>query len=125
MGDRPVRKIRQSEMEWATNYALERIQSGQRVALERATDWKKKERRAASKCRACFYSSSRIGGAAMTSQPCGICEKDQMYSSTCTDVVCIDCARLHQICKECGADVELRPRRKLGFFTEAEEKKEG
>lgn len=107
------KEITQSSLEWATDQALARIEWATTRALACATDPDKKERRSASFCKSCWYSDGRIGGAAMTNRPCGICEKDQMYSSTATDVLCSPCASSHKLCKECGADVELRPRRKL------------
>jgi len=81
-------------------------------ALQWATDPQKKERLGKSLCRTCFYlHNRRIGGAAMTSQPCGVCAVSVTYCSTATDDLCLDCALKHELCKQCGADVQLRPRR--------------
>jgi len=35
----------------------------------------------------------------MTTRPCAICHKDVLYGSTCTDVLCDECAKLHDLCK--------------------------
>jgi len=65
-----------------------------------------RERRTAQhRCLPCFY-IPRLAGAAMTSRECGLCGKDQMFSSTSTDVVCVDCAKTHGLCAHCGADIE-------------------
>jgi hypothetical protein len=56
----------------------------------------------------------------MTTRPCAICNKDVLYGSTCTDVLCDKCAKLHDLCKHCGADRELRRnRRKFGWIPPA------
>jgi len=60
-------------------------------------------------CRSCYYFMSvRIGGAAMTTRPCGKCGEDHVYSSTATDVLCIDCADHLELCKQCGGDLHQR-----------------
>jgi len=49
----------------------------------------------------------------MTSRPCGLCEKPQMFGSTATNPICLDCGVKYELCIQCGADVKLRPRRKF------------
>lgn len=71
----------------------------------------KKERIEAHECVVCFY-GSRFGGAAMTEQDCMSCGEEQLYSSTATDVLCNKCAKDNNLCKHCGADIELKQRRK-------------
>lgn len=94
--------------DFAINYADTTIQQ----ALEYMRDDQKKSRLDKGLCKFCFYMrSERIGGAAITTQPCGICEQDQRYGSTATDKLCAKCAVEHQLCKQCGADLMLRPRR--------------
>lgn len=59
-------------------------------------------------CRTCFYlRTPRLGSAAITQQPCGLCEDLQTYSSTATDILCLPCALEHALCKQCGADRNL------------------
>lgn len=43
------------------------------------TDAKKEERLKKHECKACFYIRGRLGGAAITHRPCGICDEDQTY----------------------------------------------
>lgn len=111
--ERPRAKINADSVRMATDHAIHYGEETVRRAIEYLADDKRKERRAAGKCRLCFYVwVSRIGGAAITTQPCGVCGKEVMYGSTATDKLCPFCAVKHQLCKQCGADVELRPRRK-------------
>lgn len=66
-------------------------------------------------CIACYYTSKiggRIGGAACTSKPCMSCGKNEMYGSTNTDELCLECAQKHSLCKHCGGDHAMRVRRK-------------
>jgi hypothetical protein len=74
-------------------------------------DPRKKERLKQNECIACFY-RGRIGGAAMTSRPCGLCGQEEMYGSTATDALCLACAQKHELCKHCGGDLHMRVRRK-------------
>lgn len=80
-------------------------------AEEVTNDARKNERLKRHECKACFY-ASRIGGAAMTTRPCMSCGSEEMYGSTATDVLCMDCATKHGLCKHCGGDLEMRTRRK-------------
>jgi hypothetical protein len=64
-------------------------------------------------CISCHYIRGRIGGAAMTTQPCACCLKPEMYGSTATDELCLSCADKHNLCKRCGGDIDMkRGRRK-------------
>lgn len=92
----------------ATRIAKAKIQSVMDYAQQLESDPKREERLARNMCKACFYGPPRIGGSAMTSQPCMCCGDDQMYASTNTDVLCLDCAKAHGLCKHCGGDVEIR-----------------
>jgi len=57
-------------------------------------------------------SSDRIGGAAITTRPCGLCDHQMTFSNTSTDALCQDCGQANGLCRRCGADVELKDRRK-------------
>ena len=99
----------------ATDFANCLGQDYVEASLRWMRDPEQKERRKAGECKTCYYiHHSRMGGAAMTTRPCGICHMPVTYSSTNTDKLCMDCAQTHQLCKHCGADVLLRPRRKFG-----------
>lgn len=75
------------------------------------TDPDKKQRIADKLCLCCYYvNNNRIGGASFTHRPCGLCEQDMTFSSTATDVICLKCACEQSLCKQCGADLELKNR---------------
>lgn len=95
----------------ATERAKSRVAEWVRLAEDVINDTRRAERKTRHECKACFY-SSRIGGAAMTTRPCMCCGADQLHGSTSTDVLCANCAKEHSLCKHCGGDLELRPRRK-------------
>lgn len=108
-----AKKIDQSALQWATDSAISRKESIVRKALNITNDPQKKERKEKSLCVIHYYQEGRMGGAAMCTQPCGICNEEQVYGSTATDALCLKCATAYKLCKECGADLELKPRRKL------------
>lgn len=58
-------------------------------------------------CLRCAY-HSRIGGAAITTQPCGLCGANQVFGSTATDLLCQPCAVANELCKHCAGDIEGR-----------------
>lgn len=112
--NRPAKQIDQVHVTRATDHAISCQKDVITRALEAATDPHKTERLTACQCIRCYYIyPDRIGGAAMTVQPCGVCGKDVMYGSTATDVLCLPCAKEHELCKHCGGDVHMRPRRKF------------
>ena len=106
-------KIDTESVQHQTDFARARIDAALRRALQYATDPDKKMRLAEGFCISCFYSGPRIGGAAMTERPCGVCGTKMMFGSTATDKVCQACAVKQELCRECGADLRLRPRRKF------------
>ena len=64
-------------------------------------------------CKSCFYICSKIGGAMITHQLCGICGEKMVFSSTFTDCLCFGCAKKYKLCSHCGGDVNQRNRRKF------------
>lgn len=61
-------------------------------------------------CIPCRY-ILRVGGAAVTTRPCGLCGVDQGFGSTCTDALCISCASVNELCKHCAGDIQGRVER--------------
>lgn len=90
--------------------------------IERANmmqqDHERIERLAKSECVVCYvpYGSGRAGGAMCTSQECAFCDTVLHSGNTCIDVLCIPCAKANGLCKHCGADVDLKQRRKRRAF---------
>lgn len=112
-------KIDRASVEYATGSSSRIIKDCLKRAEDILSDANKAARAEKCQCAACFYVRSRIGGAAMTHRDCGICGKDQLYSSTSTDVICMECARTNGLCKHCGGDIDMKPRRKPYPFMEA------
>lgn len=63
-------------------------------------------------CKFCYYLAGRIGGQAMTTSSCLVCEERILNSSTCIGKICVPCSQEHNLCTHCGADIELRSRRR-------------
>lgn len=64
-------------------------------------------------CDYCHFltpANKRIGGRAMTTANCSICQKSMLFSSTITDVTCKDCSISEHLCSHCGADRTLKNR---------------
>jgi ribosomal protein S27E len=110
MEQRPI-ALNKGNMIGASERAKARVKSWMQLADDVIEDTEKSERLNRHECKACFY-SSRIGGAAMTYRPCMSCGTSVLYGSTNTDVLCMDCAKQHSLCKHCGGDLEMRTRRK-------------
>lgn len=106
------RIMNRANMTSATYFSIQHRDRALRLAEHLRDDPSKDKRIAAGLCVVCFYADGRIGGAAMTSQPCGACGEVQQYGNTCTDALCLACATKHNLCKHCGGDSELRPRRR-------------
>lgn len=82
-----------------------------------STDEDRAERIKQSLCPCCFYLNKvRIGGAAMTTRECASCDKEMLFSSTATNLLCLPCASENKLCMRCGADIELKERRKPYLF---------
>jgi len=98
-------------MVMATERSKAKVNSIIELANTIQKDERKKERIKRHECKGCFY-TSRIGGSAMTYRKCMSCGKNVLYSSTNTDVLCLECAATGGLCKHCGGDIEMRVRRK-------------
>ena len=75
-------------------------------------DINKKERIDNQECKICFYLPS-VGGCAITTSYCSICEKELIFPNTNVDILCLGCAQEKRVCKHCGADINDKLRKKL------------
>lgn len=98
-----------------TAYALDNSVSGYTIKATLAlssnlqNDPHKEERLKKGLCLCCYYKRGmRIGMAAITSKECGLCDTVVSYGSSATDNLCEPCAALNRLCKQCGADVNLK-----------------
>lgn len=111
MATRQPPTINRSFYEHRTSYARRYVADVLDMAETLTKDPRKSDRLEKQECKTCFY-SSRLGGAAITEQPCAGCGKHQSFPSTNTGVFCMDCASANDLCKHCGGDIKLRIRRK-------------
>lgn len=104
-------RIDSASIEWANETAKDRISYARKLVDAFDNDPNRDERLEHGECVICF-GASRIGGAACTSRQCGLCDQIVRSGNTNVDVLCIDCAKRHGLCKHCGADIDLKNRRK-------------
>jgi hypothetical protein len=94
------------------NYmARKRVQNALVMAEKLNTDPDKEKRLEAQRCLSCFYFVA-IVGQAFTDANCACCGKHERYSNTSTDLLCVECACRDNLCKHCGADINLNNDRK-------------
>lgn len=72
------------------------------TALHAKSDKLKQLRLKLQECPYCYYISSKLGGAAMTSWECALCSHSEVNGSTNTPVLCWDCSLKEDRCRECG-----------------------
>ena len=77
------------------------------------TDPQKEHRLQIHFCKHCYYIMTFGGGCVCTTIPCTVCGKLLYSGSTVNNMLCPDCARRNQLCARCGADINLKGRRKL------------
>lgn len=124
--EKPFRKHTERDARWAQLLSSERMTNVIKIAENIQSDCKKEDRLKVHECKPCFYGGKGMAGAAMTSWYCGICEKRGMSGSTHTPKLCTDCAKKHDLCSECGADIDLKAkRRKFNFGFEEVKSGEG
>lgn len=106
-------KFDHCKKESSTGHTVEYVKRTIERARLFSEDPDKTKRKALALCPYCFYLSSRIGGAAMTDRDCGLCGKEMTFGSTNTDILCVECGIEKNACKHCGADLDLKHRRKF------------
>jgi hypothetical protein len=99
--------MNKANMMRATETAKTRVRDIIDLATEIAADSREAERLKRQECKACFY-GSRLGGAAITERDCMCCGETQTYGSSATDVLCLRCAKQHNLCQHCGGDIGMR-----------------
>lgn len=104
-------KIDRCSTERANHHNREMVSYTLKRADIYTNDPQRETRLAASECLVC-YGVSRIGGASCTIAPCPLCGTRLSCGNTAIDVLCTACAKANDLCKHCGADVELKNRRK-------------
>jgi len=109
---RQRRNIDAATIQFQTSGVVERLRAYRSLLAKIDADAERTKRLAACECPMCFYERSRIGGCALTSAQCAFCDETLHSGNTNIDVTCQACAKIAGICKHCGADVDLKNRRK-------------
>lgn len=104
---KPAHPMSPATLRSATHRAHSKVQGIFELAQALTEDVHQAIRHARHYCKACFYGPPRLGGAAMTTQPCMCCGTPQQYNSTNTDALCEPCAQKHRLCKHCGGDIDM------------------
>lgn len=99
------------QMMMATRLANERVGEILKIANEIKKDLRKEERIKKQYCKSCFYRTV-MAGQAFTHRECMCCGEDQIYASTSTDALCLECAKEQGLCKRCGGDFNMRANRR-------------
>lgn len=110
---RNAESMRPDTMRTATENAQKAIQDAIEYANALTTDPDAAHRKSECLCQVCYYRSkrySRVAGAACTSRACMCCHAVMHFPSTATDVLCGTCARETDLCRRCGADMNLQDR---------------
>jgi len=106
--NQPAKKIDAFSINFSTDNQRHRRERIIELAKLLTEDPGRKERRKKGLCVNCYYDKGWLGGAAMTTRPCGCCGEEMSFGSTATDVLCLDCAKILGLCKQCGATTELK-----------------
>jgi len=109
------KRIDRVAIEWETGYRVASVEHARR--LVRVADYgdDATDRHVEQLCPVC-YVNGRIGGSRSTSRPCGLCDHIITSGSTDVDALCPTCADANMLCKRCGADIDLKNRRKPRAF---------
>ena len=75
-------------------------------------DPKKEDRLKAQECKYCYYMRSGVATQAFVQWTCGICNTEQQWSNGDYPRICKECAIKHNLCMHCGADIDLRVKRR-------------
>ena len=70
------------------------------------SDPKRKNRLKNQECKLCYYVIGRMGGAAITTTQCTICNEPMSFSNTNTDKYCKKCSKKLKLCRHCGGDID-------------------
>lgn len=66
------------------------------------------------------WENGKVGGTACTTKECDLCGVEMRFGNTCYDRLCLTCAKSIGVCRHCGADIDLKQRKKLWIKKETE-----
>lgn len=102
----------ESEVSERSSSKNERIGFRLARAIRLAADMDVHARRTANMCKDCYYQGPHVAGAAMTTWYCRACNKEGLHGNTAYPFFCKECAKDYDLCVGCGADIELRVKRR-------------
>lgn len=102
----------QEEIEFRTRMQKYRFKETIDLANKFDKDPKVNERLKEQECIVCYY-QTQIVLHAFTDSNCVNCDVKMTFSNSSTDKLCEDCAKQHNCCKHCGADINYEERNKL------------
>lgn len=97
-----------------THYQLLRIKGMEDLLREIKKDNDKEQRLKRQECTYCYYRSC-IAGQGFTNYTCGICVKENSHSNTAVPAICLPCAKEHNLCQQCGGDINYDEHRNLNL----------
>jgi len=96
-------KISTVDFKRFTEERLERIKKMDKIP----EDADKGRRVGMQECVICYYGMA-VAGKAITYRDCENCGVEMQFTNTCTDRLCLDCARKLKVCRHCAADIDLK-----------------
>lgn len=91
-----------NDVRWATMASRAAIKNAEKCV----GDTRRDQRLAMFQCRPCFYMKQRIGGAALTWCPCASCGEEFCNASTAVALICDECSKKRNLCRQCGAEMD-------------------
>lgn len=97
----------------ATRRSSFHVQSVVKRAIKAGGDTQKSARLSRLQCPACFYLRNPVSGNSFAPYVCEGCGQEHQHHNTAVPRLCRECASTFGACRSCGADLELRDRKKL------------
>lgn len=108
-------KLDMNKVNQETYWRQKRMKETLRRAKNFTEDTDRVARLKKQECPWCYYADSKIGGQAITESNCAGCNGHITSGNTNIDMLCSACARILGLCLHCGADIDLKNRRKIPF----------
>jgi len=103
--------INERTIEYDTHMSKRRCDEFIATAKKLEADPDKEKRLEKQECKTCYYIKGRVGGQAITTKPCGLCETEMVFGSTSTDKICKPCGKEQYLCVHCGGDISFTAKR--------------
>lgn len=104
-------QLTESDIRMQTSMCLARVTNALELAQKLTDDPERLHRLKAQECKACWY-FNQFGGQAITTRPCAACTEVITWGNTNCPVLCVPCAKAIKLCRHCGSDIGLNPKRR-------------